>query len=98
MEKLIDASDGYEYQGMWLDSTLNMNEHLQRILGKVNSRIQLLPHLRHSLSVLPPVVYTSFILLTMLYCSMPVIKALGTMAREFNNVQKRAQEVIYGLQ
>ena len=56
--KVIDAAGGSEHQGMWLDSTLNMNEHLQRILGKVNSRIQLLPHVRHSLSVLPPEWYT----------------------------------------
>ena len=60
--KLINAADGYKYLGVWLDSTLNMKEHLRPMLRKANTKIKLLTRVRHSLSCFAAkAVYTSFI-------------------------------------
>ena len=63
--KLINATDGYKFLGEWLDTTLNMNEQLQRTLRKANAKITLLSRLRHPLSCFLP---------QKLYCSTPVVK------------------------
>ena len=98
-EKLIKVADGYKYFGVWLGARLNMNEHLRRALRKANARVKLLSHVRDSLSVFAAkVVYNSFILPTMLYCSTPVVKVSDTTSKKFETVQNRAQNVIYGLQ
>ena len=87
--KLINAADGYKFLGEWLDSTLNMNERLRRMLGKVNTKIKLLSRVRHPLTVFATkAVYTSIILPTMLYCSTPVVKILETKTKKFDSIQK----------
>ena len=50
-EQLINVADGYKYLGVWLEPTLNMSEHLRKVLGKANARLKLLSHVRDSLSV-----------------------------------------------
>ena len=98
-EKLINAADGYRNLGVWLDSTLNLNEHLRRMLRKADTKIKLLSRVRHSLSSFAAkAVHTSFILPTMLYCSTPVVKISEAMKKKFDSMQKRAQKVMYGLQ
>ena len=98
-EKLIKVADGYKYLGVWLEPTLNMNEHLRRVLRKANARVKLLSRVRDSLSVFAAkAVYNSFILPTMLYCSTPVVKVSDKMLKKFESFQNRAQKVIYGLQ
>ena len=85
--KLINAAVGHKYLGLWLDSTLNMNEHLRRML---NAEIKLLSRVRRSLTVLPPKRYTLRIscrhVATMLYCSMPVVRVSDTMSKKFDSV------------
>ena len=84
-------ADGYKYLGVWLEPTLNMNEHLRRVLRKANARVKLLYRVRDSLSVFAAkAVYNSFILPTMLYSSMPAVKASDTMLKKVESVQKRA--------
>ena len=56
--KLINAVVGHKHLGVWLDSTLNMNEHLRRMLRKVNAEIKLLSRVHRSLTVLLPKLYT----------------------------------------
>ena len=51
-EKVIKVADGYKYLGFWLEPTLNMNEHLRKVLRKANARVKLLSRVRDSLSVL----------------------------------------------
>ena len=98
-EQLINVADGYKYLGVWLEPTLNMSEHLRKVLGKANARLKLLSHVRDSLSVFAAkAVYNSFILPTMLYCSTPVVKVSDTMSKRFENLQNRAQKIIYGTQ
>ena len=98
-EELINVADGYKYLGVWLDSTWNMNEHLLRVLRKVNAQIKLLSRVHDSLSVFAAkTIYNSFILPTMLYCSTPVFKVSDTMSNKFQSVQNKVQKVIYGLQ
>ena len=45
-EKLIKVADGCKYLGVWLEPTLNMNEHLRRVLRKANARVKLLSRVR----------------------------------------------------
>ena len=61
--------------------------------------MKLLPRVRDSLSVFAAKeVHNSFILPTMLYCSMPVLKVSDTMSKKLDSVQNRAQKVIHELQ
>ena len=96
--KLINAADGYKYLGVWMDSTLNVNVHLRRMLRKVNAKIKLFSRVRRSLTIFAAkAIYTSFILPTMVYRSTPVVRVSDTMSKKFDSVQRRAEKVIYGL-
>ena len=98
-KRLINVTDGYKYLGVCLDPTLNMNEHLRRVLRKANAWIKLLSCVRDSLSVFAAkTVYNSFILRTTIYCSTPVVKVSDTISKKFESLQNRAQKVDYGLQ
>ena len=50
-EQLKKVVDGYKYLGVRLEPTLNMNEHLRRVLKKANARVKLLSRVRDSLTV-----------------------------------------------
>ena len=90
-EKLIKVTAEYKYLGVWLEPTLNMNEHLQKVLRKANARVKGLSCVRDSLSVFAAKeVRNSFILPTILYCSTPVVKVSDTMLKKFESVQNRA--------
>ena len=62
-------------------------------------KIKLLSCISDSLSAYATkMVYNSFILPTMLYCSMPLFKISDAMSKNFESVQSIAQNIIYGIQ
>ena len=93
---MINFTSKYKYYGMNLDPSLNMNDHLHKMLKKATSRIKLLARMRKSMSVLAAKsVYSAHVLPTILCCSTPVFKISDTMAQKFEKLQERAHKIIY---
>ena len=95
-EHLINFVSGYKYLGVSLDPSLNMNDHLQKILKNVAVRIRLLKRMRYSLSdFAAESVYEAIVLPKILYCSTPVLKVSDTMANKFERLQRSAIKIIH---
>ena len=95
-EHLINFVSGYQYLGVTLDPTLNMNDHLQKILKNAAVRIRLLKRMRYSLSKFAAEsVYKAIVLPKILYCSTPVLKISDTMVNKFEQLQRSAIKIIH---
>ena len=93
---LTNYTSKYNYLGMHLDPSLNMSDHLQKVLKKAIARIKLLARMRKSMSMLAAkTVYSVHVLPTILYCSTPVLNISDTMTQKFEKLQERAQKIIY---
>ena len=74
-DNLINSTAEYNYLGMHLDPSLNMSNHLHKVLKKARARIKLLARVRKSMSMFAAkVVYSAHISPKILYCSAPVLK------------------------
>ena len=82
---------------MHLDPSLNMSDHLHKVLKKATARMKLLARMRKLMSVFAAkVVYSAHSVHTpILYCSTPALKISKTMAQKFVALQDKAPKIIY---
>ena len=93
---MINFTSKYKYLGIYLDPSLNMSDHLHKVLKTTTSRTKLLARMRKVMSVFATKsVYSAHIVPTILYCSTPVLKISDTMAQKFEKLQEKARKIIY---
>ena len=80
---------------MYLDPSLNVSDHLHKVLKTASSRIKLLARMRKAMPVFTAKsVYSAHILPTILYCSTPVLNISDTMAQKLGKLQEKARKII----
>ena len=98
-DKRINVTDSYKYLGTYLDQSLNMRLHLDKVYKKASSKLKLLSRMRPLLTrSAAESVYKAVIVPGILYCSTPVLKIAETDCRKFESLQNRALKIIYGKQ
>ena len=98
-DKRINVTDSYKYLGTYLDQSLNMRLHLDKVYKKVSSKLKLLSRMRPLLTrSAAESVYKIVIVPGILYCSTPVRKIAETDCRKFESLQNRALKIIHGKQ
>ena len=88
--KITDL-DVYEYLGVKTDKNLTFSVHLEKTVKKAISRVKLLSHIRHNISP-----YKVNILPILLYCNNVFLHMAPSQKAHFENIQKRALNVING--
>jgi len=68
--KKINATESYNYLGVKVDPSLNLNFHFQSVYKKASSRLRLLRKIRSNLTNMAALrIYQAFVLPSILYCS-----------------------------
>ena len=87
----------YEYLGVALDKNLNFNEHLEKTIKMISSRIKLLSRVRQNISpYTAETIYKVMILPVMLYCSNVFVGMTQSKKQRFETFQDRAMRIING--
>ena len=98
-DKRMNVTDSYKYLGTYLDQSLNMRLHLDKVYKKESSKLKLLSRMRPVLTrSAAESVYKTVIVPGILYCSTPVLKVTETDCRKFESLQNRALKIIHGKQ
>ena len=95
-EHLLHFVSDCKYLGVSLVLSLNVKEHLYKVLKSAATRIKLLKAMRKSLTRhAAESVYKVTVLPKMLCCSRTFRRILDTMGNKFENLQAKASKIIY---
>ena len=83
-DKRINVTDSYKYLGTYLDQSLSMRLHLDKVYKKASSKLKLLSRMGPLLTrSAAESIYKAVIVPGILYCSTPVLKIAETDCRKF---------------
>ena len=94
-QEIIERVHTFKYLGMYLDSHLSFNEHIDKVCSKVSQRIGLLRRLRHCLTFsIADMLYKTMILPIFDYCDTVWGTCGATKQRQLQILQNRAARVV----
>ena len=93
--KRINVTDSYRYLGTYLDQSVSMRLHLDKVYKKASSKLKLLSRMRPLLTrSATGSVCKAVIVRGILYCSTPVLKIAGIDCRKFESLQKSFKDYL----
>ncbi len=93
----ISNTKSYKYLEIQLDTSLTLNDHIQKVCKKASSRLGLLHQIRPILTTHAAVdLYKAMVQPVMTYCSIAFLTLSETNETRFKKIEERALKIIFG--